>query len=132
MNEKNFHPFMKKENNLQIIKILKIPKDLSTRENKFYTSMPKLFVGRVDANVWEKKITELNKIMNDGDSWSLMSIIRILIPFFALFSGFSYKKKVQKYINKWNTELAEVGIKIMDVTEYGYSEMEIILYRERN
>ena len=131
MNEKNFHPLMKKDNKLQIIKVFKIPKDLSTRENKFYTSMPKLFVGKVDANVWEKKIVGLNKIMKDGDSWSFMGIIRILIPFFALFSGFSYKKKVQKYINEWNIELADVGIKIMDVTEYGYSEMEIIMYKEK-
>ena len=115
-------------NDYKFIKTIKIPKDLETRENRFYTSMPKILLGRVEPSEWTKKVEELNAIFKDGDGWSLINILRICIPFFALFSGFTYKKQVQKFINNWNEELGNVGIKIADVTEYAYGEMVIYIY----
>lgn len=111
-------------------KLLKIPKDLTTKENRFYTAMPKLLVGRYDQNKWKNKVEELNKIMEAGDSWSIVNTVRFIIPFLALLTGSSYKKKVQTFIAEWNKDLGCVGVKILDVTEYAYTEMEIAVLDE--
>ncbi|KAL6122889.1 hypothetical protein NUSPORA_00151 [Nucleospora cyclopteri] len=118
---------MKKQKGLQI---LRIPKDLSTTENRFYTAMPKILENRFDHVRWEEMITFINNIMENEDTWKYINILRYVIPFLGLIPVKDYKYKIRAYLKQCNKELATAGVKIMDPSEHSYTELEIIVYLE--
>lgn len=111
-------------------KIIKIPKDLTTRENRFYASMPKILNGKVDEKFWTQNIEKLNMIIEKEDSWKLINILRLLFPFFTVIYKSKYKDKIQKHIDEFNAQLSKHGVKILDLNAHSYIEMEICIYLE--
>lgn len=65
-------------------RLLKIPKDLSTREMRFYESMPVILKGKVEPEKWRELMNGFNKIFEQEDGWKIINVFRLAIPFLGI------------------------------------------------
>ncbi len=109
---------------------LRIPKDLSTDKIQFYTSMPLELSGILNYEIWETHIKNINRILVKYEEPSNYNLLKYFCVIPLLLKNDSFKAELKTYVRKMNKELSSYGIKIANLEDSGYSELEITYFKE--
>ncbi|ORD98336.1 hypothetical protein A0H76_2686 [Hepatospora eriocheir] len=104
---------------------IRIPKDLSTEDLRYYTAMPINFENKLDKEVWKIYMESINRICKKYETPSFWNIFRYIPPVLLFYESSGFENEIVKCIEIINLELKSKGIKILDLRKTGYMEMVI-------